>query len=169
MSDPSKPLKNAKHELFVQNRVSGMTMLAAHGAAGYKANAANAAKITRKDNVRARMDYLMHRGAETAGITAGFVLDGLRDNYLRATGQMAVNVGLVGVEGEPILNEDGTQKVGQELVRDLHAGNKALELLGKHLGVFEEKETGGSVAVTILYPLQKETHQIIEGTHDEEK
>jgi len=141
-TDPSLPLANSRHELYAQGRAKGLTAEQSHAEAGYKPNRSNAARLNANDSIKARIQWLSQGAAEIAQIDAAFVLDGLRDNYLRATGQLDVTTGTVGLDEAP------------KKLCDLHAANKALELLGKHLGVFEERAETGGTATVILYPAE---------------
>ncbi len=62
-------LKNARHEKFAQNLSKGMSATEAYEKAGYKPNDQNAARLTRNDEVRARIAELQNRAAEKTGYT----------------------------------------------------------------------------------------------------
>ncbi len=57
-------LKNAKHELFVQNVMSGMSIYEAHENAGYKSDRRNAEAIRRRADISRRLDELLERREE---------------------------------------------------------------------------------------------------------
>jgi phage terminase small subunit len=70
-------LKNAQQERYAQNLASGMQQGEAYAAAGYKANAAAACKLAKKDHMRARVAELQSVGAMRAEVTVERVLAGL--------------------------------------------------------------------------------------------
>lgn len=69
--DPSKPLKDVQHELFVQNLLKGMSQGKAYVLAGYSKNTAYtcAGKLLRKVDVSARINYLKQKHADKCDIT----------------------------------------------------------------------------------------------------
>jgi phage terminase small subunit len=64
------PLKNPKHERFVQALIKGETLAAAYVTAGFKPNEKNAARLKKVEGVAARLAELQERVAEKAVITA---------------------------------------------------------------------------------------------------
>jgi phage terminase small subunit len=69
MSSPDQPLKNQRHELFVQALIAGMTQDAAFVHAGYKRNASHARRLVRRGPVHARVTWLKQQAAERVVIT----------------------------------------------------------------------------------------------------
>ncbi len=113
-------LPNSKHELFAQARAQGQSAAAAFVSAGYAANDSNAARLNGNERVRARVEEIQAAGAERAGLTVDWVLECLRSNHEQA-----------------FSNKDGA------------VANKALELIGKHLGMFKDRvEHSGEVNLT---------------------
>src|ERR1017187_876359 len=70
-------LKNVKHELSAQEIAKGATLERAYVLAGYKPDAKNADRLTKKDGVRARIDEIVTRAAKKTDITVERVLDEL--------------------------------------------------------------------------------------------
>lgn len=143
-------LKNPKHERFVQAYLRGPTAgnaAASHNeATGRKSHRArqDGYKWLRRGDIVARLTELraeiektehkaIERAAEAVGITKEWVLERLRENVERCMQRVAV----LDADGEPI----GQWKF------EPAAANKALELLGRHVGLFM---TGGDTINNIL-------------------
>jgi len=130
------PLRNQKHELFSQLVASGMRNQDAYERAGFKRDRHNAARLHTK--LRPRIDTLM-RARERAAIesaataqaqpwlTRDYVIDALRENAERA------------MQATPVLDAKGAPT--GEYRWDGSVANKALELLGKELGMFIERRS----------------------------
>lgn len=125
-------LQNSKHELFAQARAQGQSATAAFVSAGYAANDSNAARLNGNERVRARVEEIQAVGADKAGLTIEWVLSGLRSNYERA------------MQAEEIRNADGGTG---EYKYEGSVANKALELIGKHLGMFKDADAGATVNI----------------------
>jgi len=108
-------LRNPRHERFAQLVATGMSAAEAYVAAGYAEKAAYTCgpRLLKTSSVQARVRELQHTIAkmsiDQAVIDRGFVLRELRDNAL-------------------------STKQNQQW----SASNRALELLGKELGMFQE-------------------------------
>jgi phage terminase small subunit len=130
-------LKDKRRELFCQHVVSGMTASAAYAAAGYKADDGNAARMRAKPDVVARIEELSAKVeakvVETVGIGRSYVIEQLRRNAEIAMGDRLVKV------VKQTKSEDDPMEV-EVTMRDAAAANKALELIGKELGMFSEPE-----------------------------
>jgi phage terminase small subunit len=162
-------LSNPKHELFAQEVAKGVPLEAAYVKAGYKADAKNAARLTKNDGVRTRIDEIMTRAAEKAGITIERVLTELakigfsdirkavRWQSARVTEEDNPDGGDVLVIKSVVTNlveiiasdeiDDATAAAIAEISQNttggvkikLHDKRAALVDLGKHLGMFKEK------------------------------
>jgi len=133
-------LPDPRHERFAQNLAGGMKQGEAYVAAGYKANRGNAARLNADENIRMRVaDILKDResfiqdvsavAVQKAGLSKAWVLDRLRENAERA------------MTTEPVRNHEG-QPTGEYTYQGSVA-NRALELIGKELGMFvDRKEVG---------------------------
>lgn len=95
--------------------------------AGYAVRSAEmqASRMLSKAKVQAGLARLTEAMARETGLNAKFVLDGLRENYDRA------------MQHEPVLDRDG--KPTGEYTYAGTIANRALELLGKHLGMFVDR------------------------------
>lgn len=166
---PMPILPNSRHERFAQELAKGSSIGAAYVAAGFKAHDSNASRLSRKEQVRARVDEILAAGATQAGVTVQRIVEELAKvgfanmhDYMR-----------VGPDGNPVLDfgrltRDQAAALGEVTVEDfrdgrgedarevrrvkfkLHDKLSALEKLGKHLGMFSDKvqHTG---EVTIVF------------------
>ena len=106
----SGPLKNPRHERFAQALATGMTQDAAYREANYKPDRRHASRLATNGDIQARVAELQERAAEKAVVTKAWVLEKLKENVERAMNS--------GETYNPM------------------AANKALELLGKEMGMF---------------------------------
>ncbi|WP_407528427.1 terminase small subunit [Methylobacterium oryzisoli] len=151
-------LSNPKHERFAQELAKGTGVGAAFVAAGYKANDGNASRLNGNEKIRARVQELLSEGAERAGVTVQRIVEELAkvgfanmQDYMR-----------VGPDGDPVLDfsnltRDQAAALAEVTVEDfkdsrgedarevrrvkfkLNDKLSALEKLGKHLGMFNDK------------------------------
>lgn len=117
-------LKNARHELFAQELAKGHSAAEAYRRAGYSNNRKSASQLQTKPTVQARKQELLAAAAERTGVTVDWIVDRLRENAERS------------MQHEPVCDTRG-RKTG-EYRYDGAVANKALELLGKHKGMFKE-------------------------------
>lgn len=68
-ADDSKPLKNARHEVFSQKIAQGMSATDAHAEAGYKRDRRAASKLATKYDISARVAFLQSQAAERTLVT----------------------------------------------------------------------------------------------------
>jgi hypothetical protein len=155
--DPRDPLSNAKWEKFCRLIFDGATNDDAYVGAGYKANHGNAGRLRITPAIRSRIEYLKKAAAEAAcessaeaikaaGLTREWVLERLMQNAEEALGRkltkMRVRLKKDLKNGKPNIVEMEVTSI------DRSAGNKALELLGKEMALFEgdgAKESGSEV------------------------
>lgn len=134
-----EPLKNAKHEHFAQLVSNGETATRAYVLAGYSEGGAKqgAHRLLTDANVCDRIAYLrrikeqkhaekVQETLEEAKVDKAWVLQRLIQNV--DTAQQAV----------PVLDREG--KPTGEYQQNLSAANRALELLGKELGMFVDRK-----------------------------
>ena len=130
-------LKNPRHEQFAELVASGRAPSEAYSSVGFSKKTAYTCgpRLVRQASVQARIAELQQVIAKTtvmrAEIDRGYVLAGLRKNYERA------------LQAEPVLDKNGNP-TGQYTWNGAVA-NRALELMGKELGMFvdRQKYTGG--------------------------
>jgi len=149
-------LNNARHEIFCQEYLIDLNATQAYIRAGYKAKdaASMSSRLMTNDKVRARVDELLAARSARTGITQDRVLRELaRIGFLDPTR-------LANMENATIANdatEDDRAAIASVKVK---SGNdytereikfadklKALELLGKHLGMFTD-----NVSVSVDLP-----------------
>lgn len=107
-------LKNTRHEAFAQGLAKGLTADAAYEEAGFRPHRGNAARLRANENVQRRVKELTEKAAEKAVVTRAWVLEMLAKNARECAGN-------------------------DEALRNPAASNKALELLGKELGMFVDR------------------------------
>jgi hypothetical protein len=121
-------LRNVKHERFAQELANGNSAVKAHEFAGFSPNRANAGRLRHRDDIARRVaeilatrtkavDKALMSAAERVGVNQEFVLRKLRRIATKA-----------------------------EREGDWAGANKALELLGRHLGTFQDRK---NVDVTV--------------------
>jgi phage terminase small subunit len=128
-------LENTRHERFAQEVAAGKSASEAYQNAGYdaKGNSAEAAasRLLRNVKVADRVSELQERVAEGIVLTRQWVVERLIENANKAMQSVAV------------LDSDG-QPVG-EYRYDGGVANRALELLGKELGMFVDRSENTNV------------------------
>jgi phage terminase small subunit len=63
MQDPSKPLKNSRHEAFARGLATGGAVVAAYEKAGYKPDRGHAARLAAIGIIRSRVEWLKEEAA----------------------------------------------------------------------------------------------------------
>lgn len=124
---------------FIEEYVIDLNGKQAAIRAGYSARSAEmqASRMLSKDKVQTGLERLTDARARDTGITARFVLDGLRENYERA------------MQHEAVLDKDGVAT--GEYVWAGAVANRSLELLAKHLGMFVERvDHTGEITLTAI-------------------
>jgi hypothetical protein len=135
---PLEPCRNPRHEAFCIAIVGGQGARQAYVFAGYKDDAANARNLASRPKIKARIEALRGKGEAVrrqriqeaavaravmrTAITKEWVLDQLRQNVERASTAV------------PVVNFRG-EKTGLYKF-DANGVNRALELIGKELGMF---------------------------------
>ncbi|SRR5216684_4769117 len=110
------PLGNSRHELYAQGLFQGKTSIQAFGDAGFVRNANNASRLRANEKVIARLAELHARTVLSINISENWILEQLLDVVFIAKSME-----------KP----------------DLTNANRALNLIGLHIGMFvERKEIG---------------------------
>ena len=134
-------LLNPKHERFAQELAKGKTAEEAHGVAGYKASRSGGSQLKQNLNISSRVAEILaeresiHAQAtadavKSTALTKEWVIQTLQENVARAMQAIPAKT-----------NDDGEPAGGYQYQGSV--ANKALELLGKELGMFiERKEVG---------------------------
>lgn len=135
-------LPNHKHELFVQAWASGLGVGAAYVAVGYKNSPAAATRLSKNVKIQARFAELKNEAAEKAGVSRAWVMEQLTRNARIALGDEKIKI--------TVRPRDSAETVELEVTnRDAAAANKALELLGKEIGMFVERRENTNTNYTI--------------------
>lgn len=125
-------LDNARHERFAQELAHGKSATEAYSAAGYKPHQQNASRMMSNDVVQKRVAELKSRVVEAVLLTKEWIIEQLIENAQLAKAN-----------------------------DDFAPANKAIELLGKELGMFiERKEVGKPGAFDELSLEQKRERAI---------
>lgn len=171
-------IENAKHERFCQEYIIDLNGYKAAVRAEYSEKTARvqASQLLSKLNLQARIVELMEKRSERTHISQDRVLNelaliGFSDlkNYVEAigdTGAIRAKDFEEMPEGESRVlkkikedrvikeNADGSSVTVYDKVSfELHDKLKALELLGKHLGMFIDNKVSGSIDVNIVKKL----------------
>ena len=117
-----------KQKRFVDEYMIDMNAAAAYLRAGYDCNEAtaraNASRLLTNANIVAEIDKRQQKLQEDAGISAKWVLDNLKYVAERC------------MAPEPMVDKEGNIV---EWRFDSSGANKALESIGRHLGMFNDK------------------------------
>src|SRR5262245_1003515 len=146
-------LPNNKHELFAQGLAKGLSADAAYEQASYKPNRGNAARLKANESISRRVKELQEAAAEKVVLTKQWVLDRLKEVVERA------------MQVEPVLDREGNPT--GEYAFQGNVANKALELIGKELGMFtgrREDDVDMKLLVTIDRPPNETREQWLERT-----
>lgn len=133
-------LPNPRHERFAQALAAGKTADEAYQEAGYAENRGNATRLKANESVRARVAELQGRITEGVVLTRQWVLERLIENANRAMQAEAATA----KDGKPtgIYSYEGS------------VANRALELLGKELGMFVDRSSVDQV-VSVAEPVDR--------------
>lgn len=123
-------LKNAKHELYAQRLAKGETEASAYPAVGYRPDDGNASKLARK--VCDRVQEITGRAAERTGLSVEYIINSLIDNVEICMARKSIRIKKTSNEHDRIVEIDVTK-------HDAAGANAALTILGKHMGLFQEK------------------------------
>jgi phage terminase small subunit len=123
-----------KQKLFVSEYLIDMNATRAAERAGYSKKALGVIghDLLKHPNVKKAIDDEIEARKSRNQITADYVLTRLRENVERA------------MQEKPVLNSEGEQT--GEFKYEGAVANKALELLGRHLGLFPTKTEIGNIA-----------------------
>lgn len=117
-------LANARHEAFAQGLAKGLSASEAYIKAGYRDSRSSASRLSTNANIVARVTELQQMAAQGVVVDRQWVIAKLVENVNRA------------MQAQPIIVGD---KPTGEYRYDGSVANKALELLGKEVGMFVER------------------------------
>lgn len=135
-----------KHELFALEYIKDLNAAQAAIRAGYSERTARTqgSRLMTNADIRARIDELMGKRKEELNIDAEFVLSRL------------VEVSEMCLQAKPVTKWNYAEKKLEETgeyMFDSTGANRALELLGKHLGLFKDKiEHSGEMNIKVALP-----------------
>lgn len=146
--NPSKPLADKRHERFCQEFIVDHNKTRAAKDAGFspKTAASQASRLLKKVNIKKRVEYLENQLCGKANITAEKVLRELGRIAFSNMNDFAV------IEGGKVVFEDFSELTPDQLACvaevsesrqtrikiKLHDKLKALELIGRHLSMFND-------------------------------
>jgi len=133
-------LQNSRHERFAQAVASGSSQTRAYVDAGYSektARSRSSVLATKYPDVSDRIRELIEERVRQSEEATRIATERLAIDRAWVLGQLVDSVASAKVK-VPVLDRNGIQ-VG-EYCRDLTAANKALELIGKELGMFVERK-----------------------------
>jgi phage terminase small subunit len=125
-------LENKKHERFCQEYIVDLNATQAAIRAGYSKNTANeqGCRLLAKNNISARVNELQSKVIKKLELTQEWVLEHLKEIVSKS------------MQEEEVMKFDYQSKemLGTgEYIFDSKGANRALELIGKHLGMFTDK------------------------------
>jgi phage terminase small subunit len=150
------PLKNPKHELFALGLAKGLSATEAYTAAGYKPDRGNAATLTTKYNIQARVLEITTKAAEKAGVTVERIVAELAKIAFSDI-RMALDWGMTppdengrsiqfvtlkqskDVDADTAATVSEVWQTAQGIRFKFHDKPQALEKLGKHLGMYKDE------------------------------
>jgi phage terminase small subunit len=126
-------LKNTKHERFAQELARGKSQAEAYKLAGYKPDSGAASRLSGNVSIQTRVaelqEKIVSRVVERAVVSKEWVIEKLVENAERS------------LQARRATGEDG-EETG-EFKYQGNVANRALELIGKELGMFvDRKEVG---------------------------
>lgn len=149
-------LANSRHELFAQAIVKGTGPRDAYRAAGFNSQkdaTIDAAASRLLVMVKDRVDELKGAAADDAGLTRAWVLDRLMANAEIALGNQRVKLVIrkkAKAADDAAKTDDAALTTEIEVNdRDANAANRALELLGKEIGLFVETTENRNVTYAV--------------------
>lgn len=138
-------LRNPRHERFAQELAQGKSATEAYVNAGFSHNPGNAGRLKTNENVKNRIEEILsernsiheqgvERAIERLAVTKEWVISQLVENANRA------------MQATPVMS--GGKPTG-EYRYDGGVANRALELLGKELGMFVERTENANTTFVI--------------------
>lgn len=153
-------LKNPKHELFAQEIAKGVTLESAYASAGYSPSRKNAQRLRTNEGVSRRIEEILSRAAQKAGVTVERVMAELAKigfSDIRKAVQWGEGIAVRDADGNDTI-ANGVALIGSSEIDDdtaaaisevaltregirikFHDKRAALVDLGKHLGMFRDK------------------------------
>lgn len=135
-------LSNPKHERFAQELAKGKSAEESYALAGFSPNRGNASVLKHKQNILDRVSEILEEresihaqataeAIKSTALTKAWVIETLMDNVAKA------------MQAKAMTNDDG-EPIGEYQYQGSVA-NKALELLGKEIGMFVDRSINENV------------------------
>ena len=134
-------LRNYRHELFAEAVANGYSAVKAHEIAGFLPDRGNAWRLQRRHDIRQRIDQLI--AGRTRAVDAAVTSAAAR----------------VGIDQEWVLRNLKLNALMSMRAGDRSAAARSLELLGKHLGLFIDKN---SVEINVVDDSDEYLAQLLE-------
>lgn len=134
---------NAKQQRFVQEYLLDLNATQAAIRAGYSEKTAKqiGSRLLTNVDVAAAVEAQQTKRAEAAELSAEWVIERIRENAMRA------------LQAEPVYDREG--KPTGEYTYQGSVANRALELLGKHMGMFSDnlniRQPDGPLQVNVTH------------------
>lgn len=137
--DLNVPIKNTKREHFAQLVSTGENATRAYVLAGYSPNGAaqSAGQLLKNPEMSSRVAYFRSVVQEKHEKATDAVVERAALDKAWVIAQLMENVSMA-KQAEPVLDQEG-QPTG-DYRQNLAAANKALELLGKEIGMFVDRK-----------------------------
>jgi phage terminase small subunit len=143
-------LANTRHELFAQELARGVEPAAAYQSAGYQPNPGKAAALQARPEIIARVSELIAQAAQAKGVTVERVVTELAAMAFADigdyTGEDGESISVLAFKDLTKAQRAGicqielvTRGADQTIRVKLWDKQRALELLGKHLGLWTPK------------------------------
>ena len=147
-------LKNPAHERFAQLRAKGVSASEAYVKAGFKKHDGNASRLSGNEKVQARVNELIAKGAEKAGVTVERIINELAKIAFSDI-RRALDWGLKETPDGPVqfvtlkhsadVDDDTAATVSevwqtnQGISFKFHDKPQALDKLARHLGMYKDE------------------------------
>src|SRR6266849_123249 len=131
---------NLKHKKFVSEYIANPDPPRAAEAAGYRPNTGS--ELLKIPEIRAEIEEGLSEAARAAGVSRTWVIERLKEVTERC------------MQAKPVLD-----KLGHETgfyVFDASGANRALELIGKHLRIFEDSNAAAQLGNAVIRVLAQE-------------
>lgn len=129
-------LSNARHERFAQELAKGKSALEAYEVAGYRPNSGNAATLKADQSISTRVAELIEEQSEIARAATEMAAERLSIDREWVLGQLVENANRA-MQAVAVKGNDGAAT--GEFRYEGSVANRALELIGKELGMFIDR------------------------------
>ncbi len=152
-------LKNSRHERFAQEVARGKSAAEAYVLAGYKPNKGNPSTLKADQRISQRVDELLAERDKMARKATEKAIERLSIDCEWVLGKLVENVERA-MQAVPVTRRDNGEEIETGEYRyEGSVANRALELLGKHLGMFVDRhehsgKDGGPIEMRELTPLE---------------